>query len=207
MGHTDSDKPGIDGIYSSMEALEKASRQLFAFGIDPKRIQLKACGNNFPIVYNTIGEEENTRAGEYNSRIVYYFLNEEKAKIKVPYEKKNPPEFMVDQKGAFFEEALKDLSFKIEIDNSASRYEGEYFTMVPNPTLEKSMDEDAYHATVGLYQTFASADELKKQLLKNGVEAANVIVYRNGFKLDEKTIRNLAEQFPDLNNYLAGIAP
>ncbi|MCB0661230.1 MAG: PD40 domain-containing protein [Saprospiraceae bacterium] len=207
MGHTDSDKSGIEGMYASMEALEKASRQLFAFGIDPKRVQLKACGNNFPIVYNKIGEEENTRAGEYNSRIVYYFLNEEKAKVKVEYERKNPPEFMVDQKGAFFEEALKDLSFKIEIDNSSNRYEGEYLMVVPNPTLEKSMDESTYHATVGLYQTFASAEELKKQLLKNGVENAKVIVYRNGFKLDEKTIQNLAEQFPDLDNYLSGNAP
>lgn len=207
MGHTDSDKTGVAGLYASMEALEKATRQLFAFGIDPKRVQLKACGNNFPVVYNEIGAQELASAGEYNSRIVYYFLDENRERIAVEYKRKNPPEVIVDQKGAFFENAIKDLSFKIEIDDSPTPYKGEYFKMVPNPTLEKSLEEDIVHATVGLYQTYASAEELKKQLLKNGVKKARVIVYRNGFRLDDKTISKLAEQFPDLDNYLSGTAP
>jgi tetratricopeptide (TPR) repeat protein/outer membrane protein OmpA-like peptidoglycan-associated protein len=207
IGHTDADKPGIDGLYASMEALEKMSRQLFAFGIDPRRVQLKACGNNYPIVINEIGEEEIGRAGAYNSRIVYYMLNENREIVPIDYRRKNPPEVIVDQKGAFFEEAIKGLSFKIELDNSAERYEGEYFDRVPNPSLEKSLQEDVFHATVGLYQTFASAEELKKQLLKNGVENASVVVYRNGFRLEEKTISKLVEQFPDLDNYLSGTAP
>ncbi|MEZ4949154.1 MAG: hypothetical protein R2784_07180 [Saprospiraceae bacterium] len=207
MGHTDSDQNGVDGLYASMQALEKITIQLNAFGINPKRVQLKACGYNYPIVYSQIGGEDNQQAGEYNSRVVYYFLNADKKIVPVNYKRKNPPEVILDQKGAFFEEAIKDLSYKIELNISPKPYEGEFFNKVPNPTVEKSLDEDFYHATVGLYQTYSSADELRKQLVKNGLNDAKVVVYRNGFRLDEKTVNQLLEQYPDLNNYLSGIEP
>ncbi|MEZ4982302.1 MAG: hypothetical protein R2769_12085 [Saprospiraceae bacterium] len=74
MGHTDSDQNGVNGLrfdagfgkdYHTVECI---------LGSIPKGVQLKACGYNYPIVYSQIGGEDNQQAGEYNSRVVYYFF-------------------------------------------------------------------------------------------------------------------------------------
>ena len=65
---------------------------------------------------------------------------------------------------------------------------------------ERPFDSENYRYTVGMYKTFNSANQLKDDLVKQGVGDAFVVPYMNGLRLSENEIALYAEVYPDLKN-------
>lgn len=104
---------------------------------------------------------------------------------------------------SFYRNMVTGLSYKVEVAISPQMYQGEPLTRYPHPMIEKQPEEGVYRYTVGLYQTYLSASQLKADLQQNGVAEAVVVPYIQGMRLSTAEARAYSEAFPDLKQYLA----
>ncbi|RMF23379.1 MAG: hypothetical protein D6765_13180, partial [Bacteroidetes bacterium] len=107
---------------------------------------------------------------------------------------------MEAREGRFYESMVKGLTFKVEIGALPQMYQGSLLAEYPHPSVERVPGSENYHYTVGLYQTYHSAEELRKDLASKGLEGARVIPYLDGRRLMPDEILSWSREFPDLLN-------
>ena len=94
------------------------------------------------------------------------------------------------------------MSYKIQIASIKQMYNGDLLTTYLDSMVETSPDTDKYKYTVGLFQTFFAAEQMRRELARNGVADAFVVPYVNGLRVDMDASKIYSSAYPDLINFI-----
>jgi len=188
-------------LYFSIKRAEKAAEYLIANGIDKSRIKVRGLGSNFPHTkHNKSGS--NRLAEKNNRRIDVSFIKVPANRLKVINEMPTVVDAMRDGASDEYYNTLNGLAYKIEVAKTKQMFKGDVIRKYESGVVEKDMTDSDYIYTVGVFDRYYSAKQLKSTLLRNGVNSANVIPYMNDVKLNRQQVETLKDVYPDLNEYL-----
>lgn len=189
-------------LYFSIKKAEAAAQYLIDNGVNPKSITVKGCGVNYPIAKLESETGLNRQAIDLNRRVDIDILNTTGLPIRI---KMITPLVNDRLKTIFWTEyktAIQGLSYKVQIAAIKQMYNGEILNQYPDVMVESLSSSDYYKYTIGLFQSFSSAEQLRKELIRQGVSDSFVVPYVNGIRVnrDDSKIYSLA--YPDLLDYI-----
>ena len=109
---------------------------------------------------------------------------------------------MANDNWNYYQQAVIGLSYKIQIASIKQMYKGDLITTYLDPMVETSPDTDKYKYSVGLFQTFFAAEQMRRELARQGVTDAFVVPYINGMRVDMDASKIYSAAYPDLKNFI-----
>jgi len=200
--HSDGSDPKAFDTFFSIKRAEKAATYLIENGVKASSILCKGLGSIYPLAKTETESGINTSGSSYNRRINITIYNTAGLPIRITSDDPKISSFMVDDRGKLYKGAIKGLSYKVQVAALKQRYKSNIFTSYPDAMVESEMGSP-YRYTIGLYQTFASADQLRNQLERSGLADAYVVPYINGVRASRNDSRIYAAAYPDLLNFLS----
>ncbi len=201
--HSDGTDPKAFDTFFSAKNGEKVATYLVENGVNASNIYIKGLGSIYPMAKIETESGFNTAGKDFNRRINIQMYNTAGLPIRVISTEKRINSFMVDERGKLYKTAIKGLSYKVQVAALKQRYQSSIFTNYPDAMVETTFTGDIYRYTLGLYQTFSSAAELKNDLEQNGVKDAYVVPYINGVRASRSDSKIYAAAYPDLLNFLS----
>lgn len=193
--------PKFDLFFSAKRA-EKVAEYLVELGVNKSNIIIKGCGANYQIAMNELESGPNPTGQRLNRRIDLTFLNDTGLPVRITYKEPIVSSHMVNDNWAYYKRSVKGLSYKIQIAAIKQMYTGELLLTSLDPMVETSLDTDKYRYTIGLYQTFFSAEQMRRELARQGVTDAFIVPYINGLQIDMDAAKIYASAYPDLKNFI-----
>ncbi|MFT6333764.1 MAG: outer membrane protein OmpA-like peptidoglycan-associated protein [Saprospiraceae bacterium] len=188
-------------LYFSIKRAEKAAQYLMDNGIDIKRIKVRGLGSNFP--HTKHSQTGSNRLSEKNNRRIDVSF------IKVPSNRLNvinemPPvaDAMRDGSSDEYYNTLKGLAYKIEVAKTKQMFKGDVIRQYESGVVEKEMADSDYTYTVGIFDAYKDAKQMKSILLRSGIVNAKVIPYMNDVQLNMQHVEDLKDVYPDLGEFL-----
>ncbi len=191
-------------LYFSIKRAEIVMTYLEQHGIDPARINIQGCGANYPVAHNELDNRPNPAGQKLNRHITFSFYNTDDLPVRIEIRDLNVPVHMQDFKHRFFTESMKGLAYKVQVAAIKSMYDSDVIARFQDPMVELNFGSPIYRYSVGLYQTYNSADQLKQELMRSGIEGAFVVPYIDGLRVSKSEISAYEVLYPDLRNYLVG---
>ena len=202
--NSDETGPKEFDLYFAIKRAEKAGNFLKSLGVRDRQIILKANGAQYPIAKNYLNGQASLIGQRLNRRIDIEIHHTEKFPVRIIVEKPNVSKLLFLDDWAFYNNYKKGLTYKVQIAAIKQMYHNsEVLSRFSPASIEKSQGSDYYKYTVGFYKTFASANELRKELVKNGIVDAFVVPYIDGLRASEDDTKFYAAAFPDLLNFIA----
>ena len=193
--------PKFDLFFSAKRA-EEVAEYLVNFGVNKSNIIIKGCGANYQIALNELESGPNPAGQRLNRRIDLTFMNEEGLPIRIIYHEPIVSRHMINDNGIYYQQSVKGLSYKIQIASIKQMYKGELLTTYLDPMVETSPGSDKYKYTVGLFQTFFAAEQMRRELARQGVSDAFIVPYINGLRVDMDASKIYSAAYPDLINFI-----
>lgn len=188
-------------LYFSIKRAEKAAQYLIDNGVDIKRIKVRGLGSNFPHTkHNKTGS--NRLSEKNNRRIDVSFIKVPANRLTIITEMPAVIDAMKDGSSDEYYNTLKGLAYKIEIAKTKQMYKGDVIRQYESGVVEKEMTDTDYTYSVGVYDVYYDAKQLKSTLLRNGINNAKVIPYMNDVQLNRGQVEVLKDVYPDLAEYL-----
>ncbi len=200
--NTEGGSPPNFDMYFSIKKAEDAANYLIDNGVPPKRIIVKGCGANFPIAKMESESGFNQQALKLNRRIDIDILNTIGLPIRVNIKEPIVNNRIKNEKGDAFKTAIQGLSYKVQIAAIKQMYNGNILTQSPDGMVESDGASKYYKYTVGLYQTFSSANQMRVSLIRQGVTDAFVVPYVNGVRVNRDDSKIYSAAYPDLINFI-----
>ncbi len=188
------------GLFYSIKQAEQAAAFLMDKGVPPTALFLKGVGGQYPLARQVLDERPNPIGRRLNRRIDLRVQNTKGLPLLLKQGLPEVSKAMEAREGRFYESMVRGLTFKVEIGALPQMYQGSLLAEYPHPSVERVPGSENYHYTVGLYQTYHSAEELRKDLARKGLEGARVIPYLDGRRLMPDEILSWSREFPDLLN-------
>lgn len=189
-------------MYFSIKKAEEAAEYLIENGVNPKNIIVKGCGANYPIAKLQSESGYNLQASNLNRRIDVDILNITGLPIRIKSDYPVINENLKAEQWPYYRTAIQGLSYKVQIAAIKQMYNGSILTAYPDAVVESDGGSEYYRYTVGLYQTFSSADELRKDLIRQGVTDAFVVPYVGGVRVNRDDSKIYSAAYPDLLNFI-----
>ena len=202
VGNSDDQDQFQFALFFSIKRAEQVAEYLIENGISASNIFLKGCGANFPVAKNVFAGAPSLLGRRMNRRIDISIFNAQGLPINFI---NNPPRVekgMATSKGKFYTNSIKGLSYKIKVAETKQRYKSDVIIEYPDAMVESVADSQYYFYTVGLYQTFDSAEFLRKELQRQGITVAEIIPYINGIRLGAEESQVQSAAYPDLLNFI-----
>ena len=193
-------------MYFSIKRAEKVAEDMVVSGIEASRIVVMGLGPLYPVALNEINEAPNPMGRKLNRRIEFRFVDLQDEELTLEYESPNVSKFQAVEKGNYFKKSTKNLFYKIQIASTSQMFDDQILDTQPDPMVEKRVDKNKYHYTVGLYRSFSSALQFQKQLKKSGLTTSKIIPYIEGYRVPKYKIESYIESYPDLAKYLDHIS-
>ena len=188
-------------LYFSIKRAEKAAQYLIDNGVDIKRIKVRGLGSNFPHTkHNKTGS--NRLSEKNNRRIDVSFIKVPANRLTIITEMPAVIDAMKDGSSDEYYNTLKGLAYKIEVAKTKQMYKGDVIRQYESGVVEKEMTDTDYTYSVGVYDVYYDAKQLKSTLLRNGINNAKVIPYMNDVQLNRGQVEVLKDVYPDLAEYL-----
>lgn len=200
--HSDGSDPVEFDLYFSIKKAEKVADYLIQQGVAPENIMMKGYGSAFPIAKGEINGIENIIGKRFNRRVDINIGNTSDLPIRINNIEPDVQKNMKTLTAKLIKNGIKGLSYKVQIASIKQMYKGDLIFKYPNAMVERSANNDTYRYTVGQYKTFGSANQLKEELIKQGVSDAYVVAYMDGFRLSRNEITMYQEDFPELQKIL-----
>ncbi len=189
-------------LFFSLESAAKLAQYLVDNGISSSRIFIKGCGDNYPVATKEINGNPNPVAKKLNNRINLAYHNTQGLPIKIIQSSPQVNKLMKSDKGEWYSNIIKGLSYKVQVASIKQMYDSDIIVTYPDAMIEKEVNSDILNYTVGLYKTYASAEQLRRDLERKGVSGAKVIPYVNGMRTSTEETKIFAGNYPDLKNFL-----
>lgn len=201
---TEGEKVTFD-IYFSMKRLERIAKYLIDNGLKNENIVLKSVGSEYPIAQTIVNGLPNPTGEKLNRRvdIAIKELTTPPSPIIVNYNAPSVSAFMENPAGERLKIHAQGLSYKIQIITTKRIFDNEILSKYGNPMMEASGTEGSYFYSVGLFQDFASAEKMRRDLIKDNQRDALIIPYINGLRVTDEEARRWTNKYADLVNYLA----
>ncbi len=203
--HSDITGPSKFDLYFSAKRGETVADYLIGKGVSPSNILIKGCGVNYPIAKGETESGVNERGKNLNKRIYLRFHNTSTSPVRINVANPQVGSYLQTDNWALYNKSIKGLSYKVQVAAMKQMYNGEAISLYPNATIETTAQKENYRYTVGLYKSFYSADVLRKELERSGVNGCFVVPYINGLRATVEDAKIYTTAFPDLENYLTGI--
>jgi len=201
--HSDASDPVEFDLFFSIKRAEKIAKYLTDNGINAANIYLKGVGATYPAAQQETEQGPSMAAKKLNRRIDIEIFNTAGLPLKVNNNGPVVSKFMKDDRGTRYNQAIKGLSYKVQIAALAQRYKGNALIDYQNPLIEATFNNKNYQYSVGLFQNFSAAERLRKELEINGITDAFIIPYINGVRASKGDSKIYAAAYPDLLNFLA----
>ncbi|MGK0388699.1 MAG: outer membrane protein OmpA-like peptidoglycan-associated protein [Maribacter sp.] len=204
VGHTDDTYPEKFRLYFSYLRAAEAAEYLVKSGMKSSNILIKGLGDSYPVARNVSFEGEVSVAGKkLNRRTEIRLLNLDNTPITMQMKWPIINNRIKESKRGTYDKSLSGLSYKIQVAALRSMYDSDIIIKYSDAMLEKNSDESLMRYTVGLYDTYSRARQLKNDLQsKDGVKSAFVVPYIDGVRVDPVTAESLSLKYPDLSNFV-----
>jgi outer membrane protein OmpA-like peptidoglycan-associated protein/tetratricopeptide (TPR) repeat protein len=193
--------PKFDLFFSAKRA-EKVADYLLELGVKNSNIIIKGCGANYQIALNELESGPNPTGQRLNRRIDLIILNDAGLPVRINYNEPIVSKHMFNENGIYYQRSVKGLSYKIQIAAIKQMYKGDLMTAYLDPMVETTADSDKYKYTIGLFQTFYAAEQMRRELARQGVTDAFVVPYINGLRVDMDASKIYSAAYPDLKNFI-----
>ena len=201
--HSDGSDPVEFDLFFSIKRAEKVAAYLQEKGISPANIHLKGIGAVNPAAMQQTERGASEMAKKINRRIDFEIFNAAGLPLQIINNGPKVSKFLEDDRGTMYNQANKGLSYKVQIGSLAQRYKGSILLEYRQPLIESVFNDKIYKYTVGLFQNFYGAEQLRKELVVRGLTDAFVIPYINGVRASKGDSKIYAAAYPDLLNFLA----
>ncbi|MEL6922518.1 MAG: tetratricopeptide repeat protein [Bacteroidota bacterium] len=202
--NSDETGPSLFDLYFSIKRVEEVGDFLATRGAKPNQIVLKGCGSQYGVANNYLNGQPSLIGQRLNRRIDIKFHNTEEFPVKVDITRPDVSELLYVDDWDYYQKMIGGLSYKVQIAATRQMYnDNNTLSRFSDVIIETTQDSDFYKYTVGLYKTFASANELKKELERLGVVGAFVVPYINGIRTTDDDAKIMAASYPDLLNFIA----
>ncbi len=200
--HFDGSSPAQFDLFFSVKRAEKAAEYLVDNGVKPSNVFVVGSGSNYPIA-RQLSELNNANGQNFNRRLDLSFSNTEGLPLAIRMQAPRVQSSLKDSRGEYYKKSIAGLSYKVQVAAIRQNYVSDIILNYSDPMVESRMDQDIYRYSVGLYKTFQSAEELKKELLTKGLTDAFIAPYINGKRVNRSDLRLFTQVYPDLVNYLS----
>ncbi len=201
--HSDGSDPVEFDLFFSIKRAEKVAAYLQEKGISPSNIYLKGMGAVNPAAMQQTETGPSIMAKKINKRIDFEIFNAAGLPLQIINNGPIVSKFLEDQRGVMYNQAVKGLSYRVQIGSLAQRYKGSILLEYRQPLIESIFNDKNYKYTVGLFQNFYGAEQLRKELVARGLNDAFVVPYINGVRASLSDSKIYAAAYPDLLNFLA----
>ncbi len=200
--NSDGSVPAKFDLFFSAKRAEEVAEYLVSIGVIGSNIVIKGCGANYQIALNDLESGPNPTGQRLNRRIDLTFLNDTGLPVRIKFKEPIVSKHMANDNGIYYQQSVKGLSYKIQIASIKQMYNGNILTTYLDSMVETSPDSDTYKYTVGLFQTFFAAEQMRRELAKHGVTDAFVVPYINGLRVDMGASKIYSSAYPDLINFI-----
>jgi outer membrane protein OmpA-like peptidoglycan-associated protein len=190
-------------LYFTVKRTEKIAKYLIDNGLQNENIVIKSVGAQYPVAVTYIENNPNPAGEKMNRRIDIAITNQSTEPLKVTYEEPVVSQFMVNRAGDKIKRHAKGLSYKVQLLATKRLYDNDILSKYGDAMLEASGTEGMYQYTVGLFNDFAAADKMSKDLQKDIIKDAFVVPYIDGMRVMGEEAKRYTSKFSDLKNYLA----
>ncbi len=201
--HSDGSDPVEFDLFFSIKRAEKVAAYLQQKGINATNIYLKGMGAVNPSAMQQTETGPSMMAKKINKRIDFEIFNAAGLPLQIVNNGPVVSKFLEDQRGIMYNQAVKGLSYRVQIGSLAQRYKGSILLEYRQPLIESIFNDKNYKYTVGLFQNFYGAEQLRKELVARGLNDAFVVPYINGVRATLDDSKIYAAAYPDLLNFLA----
>jgi outer membrane protein OmpA-like peptidoglycan-associated protein/tetratricopeptide (TPR) repeat protein len=199
---TAGEKASFD-LYFATKRTEKIAKYLIDNGLKNENIVLKSVGSLYPVAKIFIDGNPNPAGEKMNRRIDIAIANATNEAVKIAYEVPVVSQFMIDMTGEKFKKHIKGLSYKVQVQSTKRIFDADVLTRYTDAMMEAIGVEGLYQYTVALSSDFASAEKIRKDLVKEGVRDAWVVPYIDGLRTIGEEAKRFTTRYGDLLNYLA----
>lgn len=190
-------------LFSSLKVAERLEQYFVDKGISDKRIHIKGLADSYPIAIPERQGGDGTLEARYNSRIELKFSNYDDSKIILERNSPELPPYARDKKFALYSTLLEEaITYKIQIAVVGQMYRGRALDLFNDTMVEENDATGLYAYTIGLYDTYADALKVKRDMDRLGITDARVVVYYDGLRLTEDQYVYYVNDFPDLRSMM-----
>jgi outer membrane protein OmpA-like peptidoglycan-associated protein len=197
-GHTHNEGSKAYDLYFSIKRAEQAAEYLMSNGVSGDRIMVYGVGSNYPMVRR----QGSNLATKNNNRIEVNFINEETTGFKVSYSYPMITDYLKDPSADTFRKKTGDLHFRIMVTEARQMYDNPIILGQQNIIIEKVGNERHYTYTVGLYDKYFDALELKNELIRSGFLDIRMKAYIAGKELSPIETKDLLPDYPELEMFI-----
>jgi outer membrane protein OmpA-like peptidoglycan-associated protein len=200
--HSDGSDPERVDLFFSINRAERVAEHLIANGVNPAQLHLQAVGSAYPLAAPLLQGRPNPSGDRLNRRLDLTFGSLDEASVRVLTKAPVVNEAMQDDAWAAFQSTRAGLSYKVQVVATPQMYYGPLLERYPHQMVEKEPGEETYRYTVGLYKTYNSVRQLKRDLERQGGDGVLIIAYIDGQRIPVSSLSNYVETYPDLSNFL-----
>ncbi|MEM9545121.1 MAG: OmpA family protein [Bacteroidota bacterium] len=200
-GHSTKEGMREFDLYFSIKRAEKAAEYLIDNGIDANRISVKGLGSNFPHTIEKDGQS-NRLAEKNNRRIDISFNDVPVDRLSIIEERPTASDGFRDDTFDTYYNTMEALAYKIHVAKTKQMFKGDVIREYNSGIIEKEYTDDSYTYTLGVFDTYNDARNLKSELLRRGIIEAKVVPYIDNRAINLEQIKTLKDSYTDLNEYL-----
>ncbi len=190
-------------LFSSLKIAERLQQHFKSKGISEERIHIKGVADNYPIAKSESDGGDPKYAGLYNSRVEVKFFNYDKEASQLERRTPAVPDYSKDISYDLYSTLVEDaVIYKIQIAVVSQMYRGKALDLFNDTSVEENEQTGLYAYTIGLYDNFADALQVKRDIDRLGFTDAKVVAYYNGRRLTDDQYVYYVNNFPDLRGLM-----
>lgn len=189
-------------LYFSIKKAEKAAEYLIRKGIPANRILLKGYGSSFPLAKNPPGTSNSPVYTKLNHRLEIGLHNFENEPVITHLENIPVPDNLKDPQGAKFSSMRHGVYYSVQIASITQILQNSSLEPIEEMYIEVDNTQGNYRYMVGMLATVKEAEKVLEQMKTFGFTDAFIVPYLDGLRLRRDEIPGIAEDYPDLLNYL-----
>lgn len=167
-------------LYSGLQTLTSYSRTLQANGVRAERIFLRALAHN----------------------VQDYQIDAHLAPTSANFSARAVPVIGTEQTRSSANALGEALCYKIQVMSVQRSVSDSKLSQRPQLMLEQASSSPYQRFTAGAYNSFAAADNFRRELISAGYKGAYVVPYLYGRRLEKGEVVPYLSDFPDLRNFL-----
>jgi len=203
VGHSSSEGIVEYKLFSSLKIAERLKRHLTQEGINSSRIHIKGVGDNYPMILQDEDEPKIAKFTKFNSRVEVYFSDYEEQTTSLERKSPKVPSFVQDQRFDLYQTLIDEaITYKISIAVVGQMYRNKALDLFNDTSVEEDKTTGLYTYTIGLYDAYADAIKVKRDMERLGITDARVIAYYDGKMLKEDEYVYYVNNFPDLRGLM-----
>ena len=156
----------------------------------------------FPIAKTKINGIENNISDKLNNRIDIKIIPGKTSALSIIDEEIPVAEQFSDERYSLYNKNLKGISYKIFITKASQMYKNEILGLGYGAIIEKTPENDQYNYSIGSFNKYVDAKKVMNLIPQLEYPEAKIVVYIDGFSINNSQISDYKESFPDLENYL-----